>query len=96
MLLINWDTDGDGVLDGKQHNTYDIEFYGPNPLCGGYYLAALRAVEELAQVMDETELAEDVVKIFEKGRQRIDEILWNGEYYIQRLEDVDAYPLPAW
>ncbi len=24
-----WDTDGDGVLDGKMHVTYDIEFYGP-------------------------------------------------------------------
>jgi len=22
----------DGVLDGVQHNTYDVEFYGPNPL----------------------------------------------------------------
>ena len=88
----NWDTDGDGVLDGKQHNTYDIEFYGPNPLCGGYYLAALRAGEELAQVIDDTEFALKCRKIFERGRQRIDEILWNGEYFIQRLEDVDAYP----
>jgi len=87
----NWDTDGDGVLDGTQHNTYDIEFYGPNPLCGGYYLAALRAVEELAQIMDETELALKCRETFDKGSQRIDEILWNGEFYIQHLEDVDAY-----
>jgi hypothetical protein len=28
----HWDTDGDGILDGRQHNTYDIDFYGPNPL----------------------------------------------------------------
>jgi len=26
------------VLDGVQHNTYDVEFYGPNPLCGVYDL----------------------------------------------------------
>ena len=31
---VHWDTDQDFVLDGKQHNTYDIEFYGPNPLSG--------------------------------------------------------------
>ena len=44
-----WDADRDGVLEGAQHNTYDIEFYGPNPLCGIYYLGALRAVEEMAR-----------------------------------------------
>ena len=32
-----------------QHNTYDVEFYGPNPLCGVYYLGALRAAEEMAK-----------------------------------------------
>jgi len=87
----HWDTDGDGVLDGKQHNTYDIEFYGPNPLTGLYYLAALRAVEALAKVMDEVQLAQDCRNIFEKGSKRLDEVLWNGEYYIQHLENVDAY-----
>ena len=43
-----WDADKDGVLEGVQHNTYDVEFYGPNPLCSIYYLAALRAGEEMA------------------------------------------------
>jgi uncharacterized protein (DUF608 family) len=88
----HWDTDGDGLFDGKQHNTYDIEFYGPNPLCSLYYLAALRAVEELAGVMGETQLAQQSRKIFEQGRARLDELLWNGEYYVQRLADVNAYP----
>lgn len=44
----HWDTDGDGVPDGRQHNTYDIELYGPNPLSAIYYLAGLRALEGLA------------------------------------------------
>lgn len=86
-----WDSDGDGVLDGKQHNTYDIEFHGPNPLCGIYYLAALRAVEELARVMGETDLAQRCRAMFERGSPRLDALLWNGEYYEQRLEDVNAY-----
>jgi non-lysosomal glucosylceramidase len=38
-----WDADRDGVMEGAQHNTYDVEFYGPNPQCGIYYLAGLRA-----------------------------------------------------
>jgi uncharacterized protein (DUF608 family) len=87
----NWDPDDDGVFDGQQHNTYDIEFYGPNPLCGIYYLSALRAVEELARVIGEDALALRCRERFERGSARLDELLWNGEFYIQRLEDVNAY-----
>jgi non-lysosomal glucosylceramidase len=86
-----WDTDGDGVLDGRQHNTYDTEFYGPNPLCSIYYLAGLRAVEELAHVMDEPELARRCHEMFVRGSQRLDAMLWNGEYYIQLLDDTIAH-----
>jgi uncharacterized protein (DUF608 family) len=88
----HWDTDGDGFPDGKQHNTYDIEFYGPNPLCGIYYLAGLRATEELARVMGDDELASRCKAALERGRARAEELLWNGEYYEQRLDDVDAHP----
>lgn len=87
----HWDADGDGVPEGKQHNTYDIEFYGANPLCGAYYLAALRATEELARVMGEEELARNCRAAFELGSRNLDAQLWNGEYYVQKLDDVDAY-----
>jgi len=86
-----WDTDQDGVPDGKQHNTYDMEFYGPNPLGAFYYLAALRAVEELAVAMGEPTLATRAHAAFERGQRRAEELLWNGEFYVQRLDDVDAY-----
>ncbi len=88
---IHWDLDHDHVLDGKQHNTYDIEFYGPNPLSGIYYLAGLRAVEELAKVMGEQDTVQRVHQAFERGSAKLDALLWNGEYYIQALDDVDAY-----
>src|SRR5262249_8369713 len=87
----HWDTDHDFVLDGRQHNTYDIEFYGPNPLSGIYYLAALRAAEELAKVMGENALAQQYHDGFERGSQKLDVLLWNGEYFVQRIEDVDAF-----
>jgi non-lysosomal glucosylceramidase len=87
----HWDTDGDGLLDGKQHNTYDIEFYGPNPLCAIYYLAALRAVEELAGVMGEPELAEKCRVTFTSGHQRVEDVLWNGSFYAQHLPNYDDY-----
>ncbi|MEN9934491.1 MAG: hypothetical protein RLZZ387_1070 [Chloroflexota bacterium] len=87
----HWDTDRDGVPDGKQHNTYDIEFFGPNPLCGIYYLAGLRAAEELALVQGEPGAAAEYRAAFQRGSARLDELLWNGEYYVQRLDDVDAH-----
>lgn len=85
-----WDKDGDHVLDGVQHNTYDIEFHGPNPLCGIYYLAGLRAVEELARIMGEPDLSERCRQALEAGSANLDAMLWNGGYYVQKLADINA------
>ncbi len=57
-FLFQQDGNDDGVIEGEQHNTYDINFYGPNPMIGILYLGALRAGEELAKEMGETALAE--------------------------------------
>lgn len=38
-----WDADRDGVMEGCQHNTMDVEYFGPNPQMGIWYLGALRA-----------------------------------------------------
>jgi uncharacterized protein (DUF608 family) len=81
-----WDADKDGVLEGAQHNTYDVEFYGPNPQCGIYYLAALRAVEEMALAVGDGSKARQARELFERGRAWIDEHLWNGEYYVQQVK----------
>jgi uncharacterized protein (DUF608 family) len=78
-----WDADRDGVLEGTQHNTYDIEFYGPNPLCGIYYLGALRAVEEMARAVGDDPMRREARRLFESGRGWIDQHLFNGEYYVQ-------------
>jgi hypothetical protein len=86
-----WDKDNDFVLDDRQHNTYDIEFFGPNPLSSIYYLAALRAVEEMALILDEPQIAQNCHAAFEKGSHNLDTLLWNGEFYIQKLVDVDAH-----
>ncbi len=88
---VYWDHDKDQVLDGVQHNTYDIEFHGPNPLCGIYYLAALRAVEEMATLMGEADLSQRCAEAFALGSANLDSMLWNGGYYQQRLDDVNAH-----
>ena len=82
-----WDGDGDGVLEGEQGNTYDIHFFGPNIYIGALWLAALRAGEELARLVGEEAYAGELRALFEAGSARYDELLWNGEYYIQLLDE---------
>jgi hypothetical protein len=36
-------------MEGCQHNTMDVEYYGPNPQMELWYLGALRAAEEMAK-----------------------------------------------
>ena len=79
-----WDPDRDGVMEGEQHNTYDIEFYGPNTMCGALYLGALRAAEEMARHLGDPDAAE-YARIYASGRARYDRELWNGEYYEQHV-----------
>jgi non-lysosomal glucosylceramidase len=80
-----WDANRDGVMEGVQHNTYDVEFYGPNPQCGIYYLAALRACEEMARTVGETDFASECRRLFENGSRWIDSNLFNGEFYVQQI-----------
>ena len=81
-----WDANRDGVAEGVQHNTYDVEFYGPNPLCGVWYLGALRAGEEMARALGDQDAAAEYRRLFENGSKWIDANLFNGEYYIQKVE----------
>ena len=39
-----WDLDGDGVLEGRQHHTLDMELFGPSSWLEGFYLLALDVV----------------------------------------------------
>jgi len=83
-----WDSKRSGVMDGVQHNTYDVEFYGPNPQCGIYYLGALRAAEEMARAVGDPKAADDYRQLFEAGRKWIDANLFNGHYYIQKVRSI--------
>jgi non-lysosomal glucosylceramidase len=85
------DGNDDGLIEVSQHNTYDINFEGPNTFVGSLYLAALRAGEEMAKDMDDEQFAKRCRKIFESGSKLSVERLWDGEYFIQ-LVDLEKYP----
>ena len=89
--LRQWDLDGDYVLDGQQNTTYDIEFYGPNPMTDSIFLAALKCCEEMAEILGDEEHQKKYGKAYETGAKSADELMFDGEYYVQVQEDIDKY-----
>ncbi|HUT94026.1 MAG TPA: GH116 family glycosyl hydrolase [Thermoguttaceae bacterium] len=91
QFLIGEDGNADGLLEGSQHNTYDINFHGPNTMVGSLYLAALRAGEEMAREMADAPFADECRRIYESGHRRSVETLFNGEYFVQKV-DLEKHP----
>ncbi len=86
-----WDADGDGVMEGEQHNTYDIEFFGANTMMGSLYLGALKASAIMAARVGDEEARERYLDLFAKGTVNLDSACWDGDYYIQ-VVDLEAHP----
>jgi uncharacterized protein (DUF608 family) len=80
-----WDANKDGVMEGCQHNTMDVEYYGPNPQMGIWYLGALKAGARMAAFMKDNEFAETCESLFAHGSRWIDSALFNGEYYVHTI-----------
>ena len=81
-----WDGDSDGVMEGVQHNTMDVEYFGPNPQMQIWYLGALRAGEQMAIHMNDKKFAKKCKNLFNQGSEWTDANLFNGEYYIQKIQ----------
>ena len=76
-----WDADRDGVMEGCQHNTMDVEYYGPNPQMEFLYLAALSAAEAMATACGDAAFAADCRALRERGSAWTEQHLFNGAYY---------------
>jgi len=79
-----WDPKGKGVLEEPHHNTYDIEYWGPDGHCSSFYLGALEAAIEMGTAMND-----DVSRYRElltKGKKFLGTELYNGEYFFQKIQ----------
>ena len=81
-----WDFDKDGVLEGMQHNTLDMEVFGPSGWLQSFYFAALISASEMANYLGETDKAKEYLSIYEKGKKWVTENLFNGEYFIHKVD----------
>ena len=80
-----WDADRDGVMEGCQHNTMDVEYYGPNPRMEFLYLAALKAVAAMAGHAGEADFAATCRTLAERGAAWTERNLFNGAYYEHKI-----------
>ena len=79
-----WDPRGKGVLEEPHHNTYDIEYWGPDGHCSSFYLGALKAAVKIG-----TALEEDVSlysELLANGIEYLENELFNGEYFFQKIQ----------
>lgn len=79
-----WDPRHIGALEEPHHNTYDIEFWGPDAMCTSFYLGALTAFIKLSD-----EVGEDATlykELLEKGKKLMETDLYNGEYFFQKIK----------
>jgi uncharacterized protein (DUF608 family) len=78
-----WDPKHRGIVEEPHHNTYDIEFWGPDGMCSSFYLGALKAMIEMGSHLGENV---DVYRdLLEKGSRFMESELFNGEYFIQKV-----------
>jgi hypothetical protein len=78
-----WDPNRDGAVKEPHHNTYDIEFWGPDGMCTSFYLGALQAAVLMGRALNEE--VSDYAAILEKGLRVMENDLFDGEYFIQKI-----------
>jgi len=81
-----WDPDHRGGLFEPHHNTYDIEFWGADGMCTSIYLGALSAFAEMARAAGHSEDAGFYGELAQRCAHFMDEQLFNGEYYAQKVQ----------
>ncbi|MBI4578072.1 MAG: twin-arginine translocation signal domain-containing protein [Planctomycetes bacterium] len=79
-----WDPGHKGIVEEPHHNTYDIEFWGPDGMCTSFYLGALAAAVAMGKA-----LGDDVStyqELLDKGRQYLEKELYNDQYFLQKVQ----------
>jgi hypothetical protein len=83
-MIAKWDPRHTGLLEESHHNTYDINYFGPDGHCGSFYLGALAAMVRMGNAVgDDVSQYEELLK---KGSARLQKELYNGEYFVQIVQ----------
>jgi uncharacterized protein (DUF608 family) len=91
-----WDPSRTGVLWGRQHHTLDMELFGPNAWLTGFYIGALKAGAAMAEALGEHQTATEWRRMAKDGHAWVNENLFNGGYFTQRIDLTDRTVLDAY
>jgi uncharacterized protein (DUF608 family) len=80
-----WDPERKGAPFEPHHNTYDIEFWGPDGMCTTIYVGALAAFAAMARATGHPEDAPPYEELAERGARFLDRELYDGEYFAQKV-----------
>lgn len=78
-----WDPDRRGALVEPHHNTYDIEFWGPDGMCTSFYVGALQAAVAMGDALGDNVGA--YRELLARGQACLRDELFDGEYFIQKV-----------
>jgi uncharacterized protein (DUF608 family) len=86
FCIHNWDPYHQGTIAEPHHNTYDIEFWGAEPLCTGFYAGALEAFIRLNKELGRTDSLGYYQALLNKAQTAMETSLWNGDYFRQQVQ----------
>ncbi len=85
FCIATWDPEAEGIVREPHHNTYDIEFWGPDGMCTSFYLGALEAAVAMGREVGADDVAH-YQELLDKGRKFVNERLFDGEYFYQQIQ----------
>jgi uncharacterized protein (DUF608 family) len=79
-----WDPRHKGVIEEPHHNTYDIEFWGPDGMHSSFYIGALNAITAMGKFLEkDVSLYSELAA---KGKKFMEIELFDGEFFIQKIQ----------
>lgn len=79
-----WDPHHKGILQEPHHNTYDIEYWGPDGHCSSFYVGALAAAAQMGEALGDD--VKEYRRLQKKARAFLESELYNGEYFFQKIQ----------
>ncbi|MEO8764009.1 MAG: GH116 family glycosyl hydrolase [Ginsengibacter sp.] len=82
--ISTWDPRHQGVIEEPHHNTYDIEFWGPDGMHTSFYIGALNAISAMGRFLGKD--VSNYLQLLAGGKKMIESELYDGEYFIQKIK----------
>lgn len=79
-----WDPRHKGVIEEPHHNTYDIEFWGPDGMHSSFYIGALTAIIAMGKSLNKD--VSTYRQLLTAGKKMMETELYDGEYFIQKIK----------